>query len=436
MGVILFWIAVWFVLALWVNNPLLLASPQAVLSTFGKMFITVPFWKVVLGSLIRIGAGFLLGYFAAVLLAGLAFRFRIVDELLGPMIRLIKAVPIAAFVVLLLIWWGSSMLAVAVSFLVVLPNIYINVLEGLRNADKKLLEMAKVFRMPIVNRFFYIYRPALKPFLESGLELSLGLSWKSGVAAEVIGTPSFSIGGELYLDKIYLNTAGVLAWTAVTILLSFFMEKAILWLTDKFFAWNPIRTKVQTEYRMWQENYVAGDLSGKMVLCNVRKAYGEKIILDQVSTTYEAGKIYYLTDASGSGKTTLLRILCGLEQADGGSIDKPSHYSIVFQEDRLCEDYNAVQNVAFVTGDAEKAQKSLRELLDEADLRKPCGQLSGGMKRRVALVRAMEAESDVVLLDEPFTGMDSEVRAMAQKYIKERQRGRTILIATHIVSHI
>lgn len=329
MGAILFWIAVWLGLALWVNSPLLLASPQAVLVTFLKMIITTPFWKIVLGSLLRISVGFLLGLLVAVLLAGLAFRSRAAEELLEPMIGLIKAVPIAAFVVILLIWWGSSMLAVAISFLVVLPNIYINVLEGLRNADKKLLEMAKVFRMPIVNRFFYIYRPALKPFLESGFKLSLGMSWKSGVAAEVIGTPSYSIGGELYLDKIYLDTAGVLAWTVVTILLSFCMEKLVLWLTDQFFTWNPVCIRLQTDYVAEHGQHDEQEPLGKMVLRDVNKAFGENKILNRVSTTYEAGRIYYLTDPSGSGKTTLLRILCGLDRPDSGSIEKPSRYSML-----------------------------------------------------------------------------------------------------------
>ena len=87
------------------------------------------------------------------------------EEILSPVMTLMKAVPVASFAVLLLIWWGSSFLAVAVCFMVVLPNLYLNILEGLKSTDVRMLEMARVFRLPLRNRFFYIYRPALKPFL-------------------------------------------------------------------------------------------------------------------------------------------------------------------------------------------------------------------------------------------------------------------------------
>lgn len=174
--------------------------------------------------------------------------------------------------------------------------------------------------------------------------------------------------------------------------------------------------------------------SGQITLSNVSKSYGEKKVLDAVSIIYEAGKTYYLTDPSGSGKTTLFRILCGLETADSGEISGPKRYSVMFQEDRLCEECNAVQNVVLVTGNEKTAAEALEKLLDRADSQKPCAQLSGGMKRRVALARAMEAESDVVLLDEPFTGMDADTIEKAKKYIREQQHGRTLMIATHIAT--
>ena len=131
------------------------------------------------------------------------------------------------------------MLAVAICFLVVFPNIYLNTLEGLKSADRGLLEMAEVFRLPLGTQFFYIYRPALKPFLLSAFQLSLGMCWKSGVAAEVIGTPSHSIGGALYLAKIYLDTADLFAWTAVIVVLSVFFEKIIFYGIEVFFRWEP-----------------------------------------------------------------------------------------------------------------------------------------------------------------------------------------------------
>lgn len=150
------------------------------------------------------------------------------------------------------------------------------------------------------------------------------------------------------------------------------------------------------------------------------------------SAVYEKGRIYYLRQPSGSGKTTLLSILAGTEKADAGSIRVPERVSMLFQEDRLCEEYDAIKNVELVCGNRKQASEALLKLLEPESLEKPCSSLSGGMKRRVALVRAMEAEADFVLLDEPFVGMDRENRRMAEQYIQERQQGRTILIATHI----
>ncbi len=105
--------------------------------------------------------------------------------------------------------------------------------------------------------------------------------------------------------------------------------------------------------------------------------------------------------------------------------------SMMFQEDRLCEEYSALKNVEMVTGDRNQAREALLKVLEEEDLEKPCGQLSGGMKRRAALVRAMEAESCFVLLDEPFTGMDARTKEMARDYIRQRQGERPLIIAEH-----
>jgi NitT/TauT family transport system permease protein len=384
---------------------------------------------------------------------------------------LLKAVPVASFAVIFLIWRGSSFLAMAVCFIVVFPNIYINTLEGIKSADKELLEMAEVFDMPLFNRFLYIYRPALEPFMKSALKVSVGMSWKSGVAAEIIGTPASSIGNAIYMSKIVLDTAGVFAWTAVIICLSSLCEKIVLKISDIFFGWG--RAGDDKAYKV-MENKVNQNLSKKkdlkvnmresrkaelkekqkstpdLLLSHVSKTFGSQKVLDDINEVYKSGETYFLTSPSGSGKTTLLRIMSGLEMADAGSSVYRGNikFSYVFQEDRLCLDYSAVKNVDMVIRNkrgvnadrnayrTEKtnisAYEALKKILPEESLYKPCRELSGGMKRRVALVRAMEAESDCVLLDEPFTGMDEETRKNVEKYIRETQRGRILIIATHI----
>lgn len=432
--IILFWLLVWQVLALWVDNEILLASPVETLVMLGSLVVTADFWLTVAGSLVRIAAGFILGFATACVFAALAARFKWIEELLAPAIALLRAIPVASFVVLLLIWWGSPMLAVAICFLIVLPVIYINVLKGLQNADDKLLEMASVFGMSRKNKFFYIYRPALRPFLESGLKLALGMCWKSGVAAEIIGTPDHSIGERLYMSKIYLDTAGLFAWTVVVILLSLAFEKLFMGLVKRFMMWEPKRRKAKQEACVDTNSDIKSEKVpvGKVrIICRaVSKAYGTLQVIHDCNSEYQSGETYYFTTPSGSGKTTLFRLLCGLEHVDAGSVENTNiKFSYAFQEDRLCEEYSAVRNVELVS-DCDGAE-ALKELLPEESLYKPCSQLSGGMRRRVAVVRAMEADSDCVILDEPFAGLDKETKVQVENYIQSRQRGRILLISSH-----
>ncbi len=467
-----FWIALWQLAAYLVGNRILLVGPLETLGALGQRIFLGSFWLTVGSSLLRIGAGFTAGLLLGLLLAAVVSRFALLEELLAPVMALLKAVPVASFVVLFLIWWRSGVLATAVSFCIVLPNIYVNTLEGIRRVDRRLLEMADVLEIPAWNRFFYIYRPALKPYLDNAVRISVGMSWKSGVAAEVIGIPALSVGEQLYLSKIYLDTAGVLAWTAVTILASVLCERLVLALWNRFQRWEPRcraagrrggRAVSQSVYTVEgaggqavsRSEYEDGNRpavqsvpepgyesakrpGGQTVLEleHVSKSYRGQTVLRDVAGRYERGRTYYFRTPSGSGKTTLFRLIAGLEEPDNTEPRAQirrygSRMSMVFQEDRLCEEYSALVNVDMVTGDRERSRQYLRGLLDERDLQKPCRELSGGMKRRVAIARAIAAGGDVMLLDEPFSGLDAESRRRTEQYIYEQEKDSALLVATH-----
>ena len=165
------------------------------------------------------------------------------------------------------------------------------------------------------------------------------------------------------------------------------------------------------------------------------KRYGELTVLDAFSACFEAGKRTALMGRSGRGKTTLLRLLAGLERADSGEITGlPARISVVFQEDRLCEEFTAVENVKIAAPKrtADEIVALLYDLLlDEEAQSKPVSSLSGGMRRRVAIARALLAEGELLLLDEPFKGLDDATRARVTAVIREMTAGRTTILVTH-----
>ena len=140
----------------------------------------------------------------------------------------IKSVPVASFIIISLIWLTSSELSIFISFLMVLPIIYTNVLEGIRSTDRKMTEMADVFHIPWNRRLVYIWLPQIRPYLISACSMSLGLSWKAGIAAEIIGIPDGSIGEMLYNAKAYLNTVDLFGWTVIIVVISIAFEKLFL----------------------------------------------------------------------------------------------------------------------------------------------------------------------------------------------------------------
>ncbi len=222
------WLALWQMASLIVHQSVLLAGPMESLRALGQMVVTADFWQTAAFTMLRIAGGFLLAFVLALAFGTLAHRFPLTGDILAPLVAAMKSVPVACFVVLLLVWAGSQNLTFIIVFLVAFPILYLNTREGLDRADGQLLEMARVFRMGSWRKLRYVYLPALLTSLVSGCQLALGMSWKSGVAAEVIGTPLHSIGQRLYFAKIYLEIDHLFAWTFVILLLSMLFESVFL----------------------------------------------------------------------------------------------------------------------------------------------------------------------------------------------------------------
>ncbi len=225
---ILFWIGVWWLISLAVDSELLLPSPPKVLLRLGQLSLTGGFWKNTGLSLLRVVSGILGALVVGYLLAFLCARFSFLYALVKPFMTVIKATPVASFIILLLLWIGRDILPAIISALIVLPVIWENVTEGLRRTDRSLLEMAKTFHLSQWTVLRVLYIPAARPYLLAGCRASVGMGWKAGIAAEVLAVTAFSIGKSLYESKLYLETVDLFAWTLCVILISVVTEKLFL----------------------------------------------------------------------------------------------------------------------------------------------------------------------------------------------------------------
>lgn len=225
---VLFWLILWQLAASAVALPLLLPTPLAVGGRLASLAVTAPFWRSIGYSLLRILGGFSGGLVCGALLAALAFALPWVKAVVDLPMAVIKTAPVASFIILALVWISGSHLSLFISFLMVLPLVYGNILQGLQSADPQLLEMAQVFRFSVFQVWRSIYLPAALPSFYAALKTALGFAWKSGIAGEVLAIPSGALGTQLYQAKVALETTDLFAWTAVIILLSMLLEKAFL----------------------------------------------------------------------------------------------------------------------------------------------------------------------------------------------------------------
>lgn len=218
-------LAIWQIVAMRIGMEMLLASPVNVLTRLLSIWKEPGFWQTIFYSSLRITKGFLAALVLGIVLGIAAGQIKLIELFLWPYIITIKTVPVASFIILCLIWLNFNQLTILISFLIAFPVIYSNVLQGIKSTDPKMLELAKLYKVPKGRQLLYIFVPAIKPFLLSAGGVSIGMAWKAGVAAEVIGMVGGSIGEMLYMAKIYFLNADLMCWTIIIILLSVISEK-------------------------------------------------------------------------------------------------------------------------------------------------------------------------------------------------------------------
>ncbi len=431
------WLIIWQVGAMLLDQKILLVTPVDTAKRFVELVPQWDFISSVLFSAGRILLGFAAGLAAGTALAVLAGRFAVINRLFAPLISAMKSVPVASFTILALIWVSSKNLSALVSFLICVPVVYSNMLEGIQALDPGLSEMARVFEIPAGRRFAGVYLSQLMPYFKSASKLSIGLCWKSGVAAEVIGIPDGSLGEKLFMAKVYLETADLFAWTVVIILLSWCCEKLFMLIID-------LLVKRSGHAVMFGRDRGGENISCEITAENIEKSYGKTQVLNGFSYAFPAGKTTAVMGASGCGKSTLLSILMGMLKADSGevTVTDGARISAVFQEDRLCENLTVSANIRLVIGGRRKDNAAISEKIEKALMavglsgceKKRARELSGGMKRRVSLLRALLSDYDALFLDEPFKGLDESTKKAVMEFCKEKLRGKTVIMVTHDIS--
>lgn len=415
-----FWLAVWVLVAALVAQPLILPGPGAVAVALLRLVWDVGTWAILAGSGARILGGLALAAVCGGVLAGVSVRSRTFSRLVAPALSFVKATPVACVVVLLLIWLGSARVSIAAVFLMALPGVYFSLAEGLAQANKPLEQM---FRLHGVRgwRLFcaHTWREVL-PFVLSCARAVIGMSWKAGVAAELIGMAAGTVGERIYQAKLLIETADLLAWTVLVVAASWACERVLVWLlrVSGPVAWG---AAVRSHGR-------AGGPAGGGAAAELALAVGDRApwapALDGLVFNVLAGGRICVMGASGVGKSTLLALAAG----------ECAPCSMVFQDVRLVEDASALDNVlvcADACVDASSAAALLRLLVPGVDVHARVAELSGGQRRRVEIARALLCPGDAVILDEPFTGLDAAARDACAEVVLDLLDGRMLLLATH-----
>lgn len=222
------WLGLWWALAGYVDQPLLLPTPWAVAARLGQLAVTADFWTASLTTLGRVFLGGGLGIAIGCALAALSARFDSCAAVFSPAVKVVRATPVASFIILIWLWASAGWVPVVIAALMAVPIAWSATLQGIGEADPQLIELAEVYRFSGAKTVRLVYLPAMKNALAAGCRSALGFAWKAGVAAEALCRPRRAMGTAIWNAKTYLETADLFAWTVAVVLLSVAVEK-LLW---------------------------------------------------------------------------------------------------------------------------------------------------------------------------------------------------------------
>lgn len=424
----------WQLLSWQMAQPQLIPSFPDLIRALLRLVYTPGFLVSIGTTCLRACVGLLLSLAAASITAFLLNRSEAIRFLFMPWLSLLRSVPVISFILLALIFLNPEMIPLLIAFLTMYPLLTENLLKGLMNRRDSWKMLARQFHLNAWNRLFQINYPQLRPYLFSGLASAVGFGWRAIIMGEVLSQCVDGIGKRMKEAQVFIDVPELIAWTLVAIVLSWLTDKLISRLSD----WQP-----SVRYRHSAVELQAVSLKpNDICLTDVSYSYG----VHHMNIILKTGKIYALSAPSGQGKTTLLQLLNGTLRPTGGEITGlPQQTANLFQEPTLLPQLTAKENImlggAAYYDRAILEQQSLR-LLAAFQLEKQAemypAALSYGQQQRVALARALMFPAGLLLLDEPFNGLDVELRQLVARFLVEWQQEKqaTVVFSSHHVDEI
>lgn len=424
----------WQLLSWQMAQPQLIPSFPDLIRALFRLVYTPGFLVSIGTTCLRACVGLLLSLAAASLTAFLLNRSEAIRFLFMPWLSLLRSVPVISFILLALIFLNPEMIPLLIAFLTMYPLLTENLLKGLMNRRDSWKMLARQFHLNAWNCLFQINYPQLKPYLFSGLASAVGFGWRAIIMGEVLSQCVDGIGKRMKEAQVFIDVPELIVWTLVAIVLSWLTDKLISRLSD----WQP-----SVRYRHSAVELQAVSLQpNDICLTDVSYSYG----VHHMNIVLKAGKIYALSAPSGQGKTTLLQLLNGTLRPISGEIScLPGQTANLFQEPTLLPQLTAKENImlggAAYYDRAILEQQSLR-LLVAFQLEKQAemypAALSYGQQQRVALARALMFPAGLLLLDEPFNGLDVELRQLVARFLVEWQQEKqvTVVFSSHHADEI
>lgn len=443
----LFWLAIWQAATWLTASKLLLPGPADALLALGGLIRTKKFYMDIGWTAARCIIAMALSFAAGIPAAALSYKSDTARSILSLPVGFFKAVPVMAIIIYVILLAQSDWVAVIVCFFMCFPIVYTNILEGLDAMPSEYLEVGNVYGLSRLERAKYIYAPGLLPQMKAAIGLTAGLSWKAVVAAEVLSIPKYSLGYEMINAKYYLETANLFAYIFVIVVMSMAFEKVInsglRHIEWKGYEGSKLKRRSSDRTAKTEKLEAPCPAAVNTVTVeHLAKTFETKSVLEDVSLTFEDGKVTAIMGPSGQGKTTLARIIAGLEKADSGKVfigtleardgSRTGRTAFLFQEDRLLPWLNIYDNIAIGGGDMERIKELAEQLEIGTELWKLPAELSGGQRHRAALARTFAADSPLMILDEPFRGLDDALKDRIIDRLWERvTTGKTVILITH-----